>query len=58
MPASLEELPSFTTHDLARLLDRPLSFAQRVCYCLRLTGAAQVVGKIGNRLVYERDRTL
>jgi hypothetical protein len=58
MPASLEELPSFTAHDLAHLLDRPLSFAQRVCYCLRLTGAAQVVGKIGNRLVYERERRL
>ena len=30
----------FTTADLARRIDRPLWFAQRVAYCLRLTGAA------------------
>ena len=37
------------------MLDRPLSFAQRVAYCLRLTGAARVVGKQGNRLIYIRE---
>ena len=35
----------------------PLSFAQRVAYCLRLTGAARVVGKQGNRLIYVRRFT-
>jgi hypothetical protein len=46
----------FTTLDLARRLDRPVGFAQRVAYCLRLSGAAIVVGKVGNRRVYERVR--
>ena len=32
-----------------RALGRPLDFAQRVAYCLRLTGAAATVGKEGNR---------
>ncbi len=45
----------FTTHDLAQILGRPLWFAQRVAYCLRLTGAARVVGKSGNRLIYIRE---
>ncbi len=44
----------FTTHDLAQRLARPLWFAQRVAYCLRLTGAARVMGKSGNRLIYIR----
>jgi hypothetical protein len=43
---------TFTTTDLARQLDRPVWFAQRVAYCLRETGAARVVGKAGNRLIY------
>ena len=43
------------THDLAERLGRPLSFAQRVAYCLRLTGAARVMGKSGNRLIYIRE---
>jgi hypothetical protein len=44
----------FTTFDLAERLGRPAWFAQRVAYCLRLTGAARVVGKAGNRIVYAR----
>jgi hypothetical protein len=44
----------FTTVDLAHRLGRPPWFAQRVAYCLRLTGAARVVGKMGNRIVYAR----
>jgi hypothetical protein len=44
----------FTTHDLAEQLRRPLAFAQRVAYCLRLAAAAAIVGKQGNRRVYER----
>jgi hypothetical protein len=44
----------FTTADIARRLNRPLWFAQRVAYCLRLSGAAQTVGKSGNRRVYSK----
>jgi hypothetical protein len=44
----------FTTRDLAALLGRPIAVAQRVAYCLRLSGAAVTVGKRGNRLVYAR----
>jgi len=48
-----EGLPnSFTTHDLAAYLNRPLAFAQRVAYCLRSAAAAAVVGKQGNRRIY------
>jgi hypothetical protein len=42
----------FTTSDLAARLNRPLEFAQRVAYCLRLAGAVETVGKSGNRRVY------
>jgi hypothetical protein len=42
----------FTTRDLAEQLGRPLAFAQRVAYCLRLTGAAEAAGKLGNRRIY------
>lgn len=43
----------FTTFELADRLGRPIAFAQRVAYCLRLSGAVEAVGKVGNRLVYE-----
>ena len=46
----------FTTRELADHLGRPLPFAQRVAYCLRLSGAAETVGKLGNSLVYERQK--
>jgi hypothetical protein len=46
----------FTTADLAEHLRRPLAFAQRVAYCLRLAGAAEAVGKRGNRHVYASRR--
>jgi hypothetical protein len=55
LPANLHARETFTTHDLANELDRNLSFAQRVAYCLRLTGAARLVGKMGNRLIYRRQ---
>jgi len=42
----------FTTQDLARALDRPRHFAQKVAYCLRTSGAAEVRGKIGNSHCY------
>jgi hypothetical protein len=48
----------FTTLDLADRLGRPVDFAQRIAYCLRLSGAAEVVGKRGNRLIYSRAEPL
>ncbi len=43
----------FTTADIANRIDRPLWLAQRVAYCLRLSEAAQVVGKRGNSWIYK-----
>jgi hypothetical protein len=54
LPEDCDGREPFTTFDLAERLGRPAWFAQRVAYCLRLTGAARVVGKVGNRLVYAR----
>ncbi len=49
-------LPSpFTTLDLADALGRPVGFAQKIAYCLRLSGAAEAGAKLGNRLVYRRQ---
>jgi hypothetical protein len=42
----------FTTAEMARRIDRPLWFAQRVGYCLRLSGAATIVGKRGRHRLY------
>ncbi|HEV3166754.1 MAG TPA: hypothetical protein VGZ22_22195 [Isosphaeraceae bacterium] len=47
----------FTSLELADHLGRSMDFAQRVAYCLRLSGAAAQVGKRGNRLVYVDKRT-
>jgi hypothetical protein len=55
VPPGCDGREPFTTQQLAQALERPLSFAQRVAYCLRLTGAARVIGKQGNRLIYIRD---
>jgi hypothetical protein len=52
LPDGLPE--PFTTIDLARVLRRPMPFAQRVAYCLRLSGAARTRGKAGHRLIYVR----
>jgi hypothetical protein len=53
LPGSLGAGP-FTTRELAEELGRPLDFAQRVAYCLRLAGAVDELGKTGNRRVYVR----
>ena len=45
----------FTTLELAQAIERPIWFAQRVAYCLRLSGAVRVVGKLGNRRIYVRN---
>ncbi|HUY87680.1 MAG TPA: hypothetical protein VMV10_02990 [Pirellulales bacterium] len=43
----------FHTGQLSQLLAAPRWTAQRVAYCLRETGAAKVVAKQGNALLYE-----
>jgi hypothetical protein len=58
LPAGLPDSEPFTTRDLARMLDRPLPFAQRVAYCLRLSGAVHPVGKLGNSHLYKADVSL
>jgi hypothetical protein len=55
LPAGCDGKEPFTSFELAQRLERPLWFAQRVAYCLRLTGAARVVGKAGNRLIYVKE---
>jgi hypothetical protein len=55
IPAVLPSEP-FTTRDLAEAMKKPLPFAQRVAYCLRLSNAARVVGKRGNNRLYVRER--
>jgi hypothetical protein len=55
LPDNCDGREPFTTFDLADRLDRPVWFAQRVAYCLRLTGAARVAGKAGHRIVYLRS---
>jgi hypothetical protein len=55
LPDGCDGRQPFTTDDLVQQLGRPLWFVQRVAYCLRLTGAARVVGKSGNRLIYIRE---
>lgn len=47
----------FTTVEVAEWLGRSIDFAQRVAYCLRLSGAAVTIGKRGNRLIYSRPGT-
>jgi hypothetical protein len=58
LPPSCRDHYPFTTVELAAQLCKPIWFAQRVAYCLRKTGAARVVGKTGNRVIYARDGEL
>jgi hypothetical protein len=44
---------TFHTGELAEALGLPRWIAQRICYCLRQTGAAREVGKRGNALLYQ-----
>ncbi|MCA9258182.1 MAG: hypothetical protein KDA61_03225 [Planctomycetales bacterium] len=46
----------FHTQHLAEKLQTPRHIAQRIAYCLRETGAIQLVGKQGNALLYRRGR--
>lgn len=54
LPAHHDWAEPFSTADLARRLERPLEFAQRVAYCLRMTGAAADGGKAGRWRLYRR----
>ena len=45
----------FTTSDIARRMGRPLWFAQRVAYCLRLSGAVREIGKRRNHRLYTEE---
>ncbi len=48
-----DDLPEpFRTRDLAQALDQPVAVAQKLAYCLRHGGVAQVCGKDGNALLY------
>lgn len=45
---------AFTTVEIAGWLGCPRARAQRVAYCLRLTGAVEIVGRGGSGVVYRR----
>lgn len=46
---------TFTTRELARQIDQPRWIAQKIAYCLRKTGAVDVVGKQRNAIVYQES---
>ena len=53
----LKYLPvPFDTAELAAALQKPRWFAQKVAYCLRQTGAAEIDGKRGNSQLYRVAR--
>ena len=45
---------TFTTRELAAVLDEPRWLAQKLAYCLREAGEIVIDGKQGNALVYRR----
>ena len=44
----------FSTADLADAMGQPRWLAQKMAYCLRQSGAAELCGKAGNALLYRR----
>jgi hypothetical protein len=48
---------SFSTNDLAQHAEIPRWLAQKMAYCLRMTGAIKVTGKQGNAVLYGVCRT-
>jgi hypothetical protein len=55
LPGGHDWTEPFTSADIASRTARPVWFAQRVAYCLRLSGAARVVGKQRNFRVYRKQ---
>jgi len=53
IPGSIME--PFTTADLAHAIGRSRQFAQRMAYCLRMTGCLIATGKQGNAVLYQRN---
>jgi hypothetical protein len=53
-PVDLPE--SFDTAELARQIDRPRWFAQKVAYCLRGCSAIESIGKRGNNQLYQLSK--
>ena len=45
----------FSTADLAEAMGQPRWLAQKLAYCLRESGAAEICGKAGNALLYRRS---
>ena len=45
---------AFSTADLAAAMGQPRRLAQKMAYCLRVSGAAELCGKAGNALLYRR----
>jgi hypothetical protein len=58
LPSEHDWTQPFTTNEIAARVDRPRWFAQRVAYCLRLSGAARTVGKRANLRVYVSSEPL
>jgi hypothetical protein len=52
LPTEHDWTEPFTTAEIACRVGRPRWFAQRVAYCLRLSGAACKIGKRANLMVY------
>ena len=50
IPAKLSD--PFSTQDLAEGTNQPRWLAQKMAYCLRKTGAIEVIGKTGNSILY------
>lgn len=55
LPATLPA--EFTTAELALALALPRWQAQKIAYCLRMTGAAEAVGKLRGSWIYSLTRT-
>jgi hypothetical protein len=56
LPDEYDWTEPFTTAEIARRTNRPLWIAQRIAYCLRLTGASMMTGKRRHHILYrQRD---
>ena len=55
LPGHHDWAEPFTTVDIATRIGRPLWLAQRVAYCLRLSGEVHSIGKRGNHRIYVKS---